>query len=685
MKTALVFPPFFLQSLYNLPPLGLINLGTALREAGHEAALVDLVLAIRVKGLSLGPSIYEDAARLILMEDPGMAAFSAQCATMPGIIRIASILKEKRPAIRIVLGGHDVSFTDERLLERFTCVDAIVRGEGETAFLQLATAYARGGDETGIDGVTWRREGKVTRNRDRELIADLDSLPLPDYSLAPELETYRRACGLPRAIAILEAGRGCPHRCVYCSESVMWRQRSRTFSVERLVREMRLLRDDHGAQRFLLAYDQFTTDRAYVERFCHGVLEAGLNTTPWYCISRLDSVDRPLLRLMREAGCESMCYGIDSGSEKTLAFIGKDIDEGILHQRVRETTEEGMTPTLSFVVGFPEEEREDLDKTLLLALRAGVQGNSNPLIQMPTVLPGTELHRRYSGRLARSADTYFSLGLEFDNGRRLKEDIRLIESDPFIFSAFHNLPCAGAPAAELENITASFPLIVNLFPRSFLLLAARLRASVSGLFSDFLRFVARMEKREGHLLTPDDCRRHMPGFVPMRLGAAPESRSSHLPEMVFYESTLMEAAGASNGLPRPTPSVPDWEECPPMWNPSAIVREFRYNLPAITGDMREGLFCERYGEERTILVFVPRDKGVDVTEINEFGLYLMQLSDGSSSTEEITRELYSRFGAGTDPEVFRSQCREAISALGEMALLQPAVPFPDSRKEVITC
>ncbi|MDD3295432.1 MAG: radical SAM protein, partial [Geobacteraceae bacterium] len=245
--------------------------------------------------------------------------------------------------------------------------------------------------------------------------------------------------------------------------------------------------------------------------------------------------------------------------------------------------------------------------------------------------------------------------------------------------------CAGAPAEELEIITASFPLVVNLFPRSFLLLTIHLHASVSGLFSDFLRFVARMEEREGYLLTPDDCRRHMPGFAQMRLGAAPESCASHLPEMVLYESTVMEAANANNGRLQPTPSVPDWEECPPMWNPSAIVREFRYNLPAITVDVREGLFCERYGEERTILVFVPRDKGVDVTEINEFGLNLMQLSDGSSSTEEITRELYSRFGAGLDPEVFRGQCREAVSALGEMALLQPAVPFPDSRKEVITC
>ena len=91
---------------------------------------------------------------------------------------------------------------------------------------------------------------------------------------------------------------------------------------------------------------------------------------------------------MREAGCDSMCYGIDSGSERTLTFIRKRIDRNILLRRVRETTDEGMRPTLSFVIGFPEEEREDVDATLGLALRTALRGESAPLLQLPTVLGG---------------------------------------------------------------------------------------------------------------------------------------------------------------------------------------------------------------------------------------------------------------------------------------------------------
>ena len=126
--------------------------------------------------------------------------------------------------------------------------------------------------------------------------------------------------------------------------------------------------------------------------------------------------------LMKRAGCESMCYGIDSGSKKTLSFIRKKIDIGILYKRVVETADQGIIPTLSFVIGFPEEEEKDIDETLVLALRAGIVGNNNPLIQLPTVLPGTDLHSRYMDRLVREVDTYFAMGLEFDRGSRLQSD-----------------------------------------------------------------------------------------------------------------------------------------------------------------------------------------------------------------------------------------------------------------------
>ena len=185
MRIALVFPPFFHPAMYNLPPLGLINLATVLRLAGHEPHIVDLVLALRTGELPLDAEIYRKGARLILATEPELVAFSAQCTTYPPIVQLSRSLKRERPLLKIVVGGHNASFLDRQTLERFAEIDAVVRGEGETTLPELVGAWQAGTDPAMVAGVTWRRGGTIVVNPDRELLADLDALPLPDYSPGP--------------------------------------------------------------------------------------------------------------------------------------------------------------------------------------------------------------------------------------------------------------------------------------------------------------------------------------------------------------------------------------------------------------------------------------------------------------------------------------------------------------------
>jgi len=670
MKTVLVFPPFYHPSLYNLPPLGLVNLATVLRHAGHDVSVLDLVLAVRRNELPMQQSIYQDAARMVIRQEPDLVGFSVQCATFPAVIRITELLRKMRPGLKIVLGGHDVSFVDQLTLERFPWIDAVVRAEGEITFRELANAYAEGSIPEGIEGVTWRDGPRVIRNRDRGLVDCLDDLPLPDYSFVAPLDVYRDACGIPRSIAILEVGRGCPHQCVYCSESIMWRRRSRTFSISRIVGEMHQLRDRFGAECFLLAYDQFTANRRFVENFCSRVLEEGLHDTPWYCISRLDSMDPSLLRLMRQAGCESMCYGIDSGSQRTLAFIRKQIDENILYQRVRETTDEGMVPTLSFVIGFPEEEREDIDKTLTLALKTGIQGNSNPLLQLPTVLPGTELYRCYGNRLVREADTYFSLGLEFDNGHRLTEDTRLIESEPLLFSSFYNLTCAGVSLAELNGIAAYFPLIINLYPKSFLLLTLATGDSVSCLFGRFLRQVQISERHATIKLSPEECRQHLPAFATNSLKEAGVTSWHHIPDIIDYETIFLELGITPRNNSPATADLCCLDHYFPLRNESIVIREYSWNLPDIINDLKDGRYRDDYQQEATVIAAIRKNGGIEVTEINDFGRDMLQLSDGTTPIEEIADALKQRYGQAMNAGDFLAECRAALAELVEMELVE---------------
>ncbi len=674
MNISLVFPPFYLASLYNLPPVGLLNLAAQCTGVGQRVTMHDFVLDLRLGTIASGPDLYDRCAAAILSASPAVVAFSGQCTTYPAVIRIAREVKQKRPDVRVVIGGHNACFVDRESLTAFPWVDVIVRGEGEVTFRALVDAWQRGASLARVPGITWRSGTQVIRNPDRPLVDDLDQLPMPRYDLVPPLSVYRDACGLDRSIAILEVGRGCPHRCVYCSESAFWQRKTRTFSPRRLVKDMRTLVRDHGAQCFLLAYDQFTAERRFVEDFCNLIIDAGLAEFPWYCISRLDTVDADLLALMKAAGCESMCYGIDSGSKKTLAFIRKRIDEDILYRRVRETTDQGMVPTLSFVIGFPEEQKADVDATLILALKTGIQGNSNPLMQLPTVLPGTELHRRYATGLVRVVDSYFAQGMEFDKGRRFREDDRLIDAYPKIFSSFYNLPTEAMALERVHRLAETFPLLVNLFPKTTLLLILALELSASDLFFDWLSWLKGEDKDAAAGISAADCFRSFPLFARRRCGELSAEHWSHLPEMIIYETRAIEAGKFSMSPPLATADTTDARSWRPVRSKSVVLERFQYPLPGILSDMKAGLFREHYPNAPVSLVFFHENGTLEVMEINAFGGDLLSLADGCRPVADIAEMLYPVYGSGMDKDAFNAACLSAAVDLGALRILVGSPP-----------
>ncbi|MGC8493790.1 MAG: PqqD family peptide modification chaperone [Syntrophobacteraceae bacterium] len=665
MNIALVFPPFYFEPMYNLPPLGLINLATVLKPTKNNVKIFDFPLDIRRKSLSMDSNIYRQCAKEILDFAPDLAGFSVQCTTLPPAVSIARELRKLAPQLRIVFGGPNASSIDERILSRFPFLDAIVRGEGEITFPELIEAFEGRKELESVQGVTFRASKSVVRNPDRELIENLDSLPVSDYSFVPPFSEYRDVCGIGRSIAILEVGRGCPHRCVYCSQSIMWRRRPRTFSLPRIVEEMKNLAENFGAECFLLAFDQFTARRGFAENFCRSLLDAGLSHLPWYCISRLDTVDNELLTLMRRAGCETMCYGIDSGSKKTLAFIRKEIDREILFDRVRETTEAGIVPTLSFVIGFPEEERQDLEETLRLALRTAATGNTNILVQMATILPGTELYDKYRQLLVREVDTYFSLGIEFDTGRRLASDDLLIDSEPEIFSSFHNLPCPAASFERLNQTAIYFTVIAALYPRSFLLLAGESGMPVIDLFFNFLDSVSEKEKE----ISPKACLTHFEEFARQWLAGRQTITADFLPELIQYETCLFQAGGSRAGESAFAIDPAGVDNLRPRRNKKVAIERFTYDIPSLILPFKSGQLPDTCVKRPVFLAFSRAPGGTNVREINEFGVDFLELCDGKNTLGDITDRLYLKYGVDKERGEFAASCAEAAGILAGMELL----------------
>ena len=387
---------------------------------------------------------------------------------------------------------------------------------------------------------------------------------------------------------------------------------------------------------------------------------------------------------MRAAGCESMCYGIDSGSTRTLAFIDKRIDREILFDRVRQTTDLGLVPTLSFVIGFPEEAREDLDATLELALWCGIQGNINPLLQLPTVLPGTELHHRYLSVLVRGVDTYFARGLEFAAGRRLPEDETLIAADPELFGSFWNLPCPGLPLAELQRLAEGFPLLVTLFPKSMMLLSKALQVPPTLLFTAFDAF--HQGSAGAGVLTAPRCHACFPAFVHERLQERPEAEAwAHLADLLDYEVHAIEVARFAKGEKTGNIDLQRLDQWRPRRAANVRIATFRFDLPAIVADLKAGTIRANYPEKPSHLVFRQDGAQLEVLAIDAFGFDLLALSDGSASCGEVARRLLDDHGSGRAEPVFLASCRDALRQLAGLDLIEINQPTLTGRREVTPC
>jgi radical SAM superfamily enzyme YgiQ (UPF0313 family) len=363
----------------------------------------------------------------ILQHAPDLIGFTGMCDTYHRILRVASECKRARPGTTIILGGPQPSATDVATMEAFPEIDLIVRGEGEATLREVLDGLRSGRDPSGIDGLTLRRNGRVARNRDRELIRNLDTLPFPAF------DRQRYDAG----VANVEAGRGCPFSCVYCSTSVHWQRRYRLKSPLRLVDEITHLNTTHGVTTFCLVHDLFTVNRQAVMEFCRLLSTRGLKVE-WGCSARTDLLDEALLDHMAASGCVSIYFGIEAGSARTQHAIGKGLDLAEAQRIIRAASRHRLRSTASFIVGFPQESAEDVAATLGFCASLLPQSLVRIELHHLMYLAGTPLYDAYASALRLPGNaSVASSGSRFSDP---DSDGELIRQHPDLFPSFYQLP-----------------------------------------------------------------------------------------------------------------------------------------------------------------------------------------------------------------------------------------------------
>lgn len=338
------------ESVCVSPPLNVPYLAAVLREAGHRVSVLDCP--------PLGVP-QEEVERHVRDAQPDAVGITSLSQTFTAALQVAETAKAVAPETPVILGGPHVTFLDRETLQENPSVDAVVRREGEETVVELADRLERGKGLEGVRGVTYRDGARIRRNPDRPFIEDLDGLPFPAYDLLP-LDRYGTLGG--RRIFLVLSSRGCPYRCAFCSMRVLDGARFRSRSPESTVEEIAYIQE-HGADAFSFCDETFTLKPSRVEAICRLILAEGPDI-PWDCQTRADRLSPDLLRLMRRAGCELICIGAESGSQRILDAMRKGTTVQQNLDAVRLIQKAGIPASVSTMMGYPGETEEEVGKTV---------------------------------------------------------------------------------------------------------------------------------------------------------------------------------------------------------------------------------------------------------------------------------------------------------------------------------
>ena len=387
MKIALIFPPNIYQTKQSMPPLGIAWLAAFLRENGFKDVVLIDSMANRYSN--------EEIIDLLQKEGPDLVGISFGTQIRFSAFDLARLVKKNFPGVPVVAGGPHPTLTSQDTLENIPEIDVVVRGEGEIAFLNLVKNIERDGNLAEVNGISFRaKSGEVVHNAPELPIQDLDKLPFPARDLLP-IEKYDKTTILSnkRTLNVMTS-RGCPYWCSYCSTSEQWGHRIRHRSPKNVADEIELILKTYPYIEGIRFFDDvLTMDKKRVLEICDEIHRRNLNFV-WECEARANTIDEELVLAMRGAGCEFIDLGIESGSDRILKNIKKQITVEQALQASRIIKKAGIGMKAFFMHGLPGETYEDIKKTVFLSrylyYNLGVEGTTQGI---SVIYPGTELER----------------------------------------------------------------------------------------------------------------------------------------------------------------------------------------------------------------------------------------------------------------------------------------------------
>ncbi len=374
-----------------MPPLGVGYVAATLEQSAHQVDILDCHV------LKLSD---QDIIRELKARKPDLTGLTFTTENRFEAFRTAELIRQTLPETHLTAGGPHVSLAGIDTLEGIQAFDSVIVGEGEYTIVALADCLHAGGTARDLRKIA----GLVFRNDDNQpefsgmpdKIRDLDSIPFPPRHLYPPAHVYNFKFDVPgyglKQFSNLMTSRGCPANCNFCATPYMWGRKVRMRSPENIVAEMELMVREHGAEAFWFFDDTFNSSPRRVEKLCDQMIERELNRMPWFCEVRVDVMTRELLEKMKSAGCYTIGFGVESGSQRILNdVIRKNLKLEKVYQLYEWCKDLNVTANPFFIISHPTETWEEAQQTL--AMIRDFKENAHVSMAFLHVYPGTDLEK----------------------------------------------------------------------------------------------------------------------------------------------------------------------------------------------------------------------------------------------------------------------------------------------------
>ncbi|MCK5451793.1 MAG: cobalamin-dependent protein, partial [Candidatus Omnitrophica bacterium] len=317
MKILLMMPPMTIDENYanlktvaaNMPSMGLAYIYTAFKEAGCE---------VKFQDYQCQKVIISDIVSYIKKENFDLVGMQTYITNINRCFKVASLIKEKSPQTKIILGGPHATIFRDKVIEH-DAIDYVAISEAEHTVKELIECLNKNIEPKGVLGLYYKdKNGKIHKNPRRPFVKDIDEFPVPAYEIFNADDYFPAVHIRGKRVHNIITSRGCPFKCTFCSATEVYGNRYKYQSIERSINEMKLLKEKMGVDSLQIYDDNFTTNKKRTKELCKKMIEENLNLQ-WVCYTRADTIgDDEMLHLMKKAGCYMIVVGIENGNERIL-------------------------------------------------------------------------------------------------------------------------------------------------------------------------------------------------------------------------------------------------------------------------------------------------------------------------------------------------------------------------------